>query len=90
MSFYHDQACGDHFGARKTATKVLQCGFYWPNLFRDAYEYYKSYVRCQQIGWMTKRDMMSINPILIVEIFDVWELTLWDRFQNLLEMSTFL
>ena len=71
LSFCHDQACGGHFGAKKTAAKVLQCGFYWPNLFRDAYEYCKSYVRCQQIGRMTKRDMMPMNPILIVEIFDV-------------------
>ena len=28
LSFCHDQACGGHFGAKKTAAKVLQCGFY--------------------------------------------------------------
>jgi len=29
ISFCHDHACGDHFSAKKTATKILQCGFYW-------------------------------------------------------------
>ena len=28
ISFYHEQACGGHFSAKKTATKILQCGFY--------------------------------------------------------------
>ena len=72
MSFCHDQAYGGHFGAKKTAAKVLQYGFYCHNLFRDAYEYCKSYVRFQQIGRMTKRNMMPMNPIIIIEIFDVW------------------
>ena len=36
LSFCHEQACGDHFRAKKIATKVLQCGFYWPTIFRDA------------------------------------------------------
>jgi len=41
LSFCHDQACGGHFGARKTAEKVVQCGFYWSSLFKDAYEFYE-------------------------------------------------
>jgi hypothetical protein len=28
ISFYHDHACGGHFSAKKTAAKILQCGFY--------------------------------------------------------------
>jgi hypothetical protein len=30
ISFCHDHACGGHFSAKKTATKILQCGFYCP------------------------------------------------------------
>jgi hypothetical protein len=37
ISFCHDHACGGHFSANKTTTKILQCGFYWPTLFRDAH-----------------------------------------------------
>ena len=28
LLFCHDQACGGYFSGRKTAAKVLQCGFY--------------------------------------------------------------
>ena len=33
LTFYHSEACGGHFSARKTADKILQAGFYWPTLF---------------------------------------------------------
>jgi len=66
------KACGGHFSGRKTAAKVLQCGFYWHTLFRDAFEYCKSFPRCQQLGIISKRDMMPLSPIIVVEVFDVW------------------
>ncbi|KAH9763009.1 hypothetical protein KPL70_001028 [Citrus sinensis] len=72
LSFCHEQACGGHFSAKKTATKVLQCGFYWPSIFRDAYTFCSSCDRCQRMGSITRRNMMPLNPILVVEIFDVW------------------
>jgi len=72
LSFYYDKAYGGHFSGRKTAAKVLQCRFYWPTLFKDAFEYCKSYTRCQQLGKISKRDMMPLSPVIMVEIFDVW------------------
>ncbi|KAH9722991.1 hypothetical protein KPL70_006933 [Citrus sinensis] len=72
ISFCHEQACGGHFSAKKTATKILQCGFYWPTLFHDAYIFCSLCDRCQRMGSISKRNMMPLNPILVVEIFDVW------------------
>ncbi|XP_026400169.1 uncharacterized protein LOC113296044, partial [Papaver somniferum] len=72
ISFCHDQACGGHFSAKKTAAKILQCGFYWPSLFKDCHDYCVSCERCQKLGSISRRNMMPLNPILIVEIFDVW------------------
>jgi len=72
ISFCHEQACGGHFSAKKTATKILQCGFYWPTLFHDAYVFCSLCDRCQCMGSISKRNMMPLNPILVVEIFDVW------------------
>jgi len=80
LSFYHDRASEGHFSDRKTAVRVLQCGFYWPTLFRDAFKYCKSRSRCQQLGRVSRRVMMPLNPIIVVEIFDVWVLTLYDHF----------
>ncbi|RVX20935.1 hypothetical protein CK203_002403 [Vitis vinifera] len=46
--------------------KVLQSGFCWPSLFKDAL------TMCKNI--------MPLNPILIIDLFDVWALTSWDLF----------
>ncbi|KAL5550284.1 hypothetical protein UlMin_000460 [Ulmus minor] len=35
----HSREVGGHFGATKTAAKVLQSGFHWPTLFKDAYNF---------------------------------------------------
>ena len=72
LTFCHTLACGGHFSGKKTAAKILQSGFYWPTLFKDAYKFCKSCDRCQAVGNMSRRDMMPLNPILVVEIFDVW------------------
>ena len=41
LSFCHSEACGGHFGPNKTARKVLDSGFYWPHIFRDAFAFCK-------------------------------------------------
>ncbi|KAL4385313.1 hypothetical protein GQ457_15G017800 [Hibiscus cannabinus] len=64
--------CGGHFGGARTAAKVLQSGFYWPTLFKDAYSYYKACDRCQRTGNISRRNEMPLQYILEVELFDVW------------------
>ena len=36
---YHNSSCGGHYGGDKTVVKVLQSGFFWPTLFKDAYQH---------------------------------------------------
>ena len=72
LTFCHSEAYGGYFSARKTADKILQAGFYWPTLFKDCFEFCKTCTRCQQLGRVTKRNMMPLTPILIIEIFDCW------------------
>ena len=82
LSFCHKLACRGHFGGRKTAEKVLQSGFYWPTLFKDAHEFYRTCDHCQQLGRVTRRNMMPLNPILVIEIFDVWGIDFMGPFPN--------
>ena len=70
LTFCHSEACGGHFSVRKTANKILQACFYWPTLFKDFFEFFKTFVQCQQLGGVTKRNMMPLTLILIIEIFD--------------------
>jgi len=82
LSFCHDQACRRHFSGRKIVAKVLQCGFYWPTLFKDAFEYYKSCTRFQQLRRISKRDMIPLNPIIVVEVFDAWGIDFMGPFSS--------
>ena len=74
LTFCHSEAYEGHFSARKTVDKILQVGFYWPTLFKDCFDFFKTYARCQQLGGVTKRNMRPLTPILIIEIFDYWGL----------------
>ena len=72
LTFCHSKACGGHFFAKKTVDKILQASFYWPTLFKDCFEFCRSCARCQQLGGVTRRNMMPLTPILIIEIFYCW------------------
>ncbi|RVW22904.1 Retrovirus-related Pol polyprotein from transposon 297 [Vitis vinifera] len=72
LSHCHESAYGGHFASKKTTMKVLQSGFSWPSLFKDAHTMCRSCDRCQRLGKLTRRNQMPMNPILIVDIFDVW------------------
>ncbi|RVW12639.1 Retrovirus-related Pol polyprotein from transposon opus [Vitis vinifera] len=44
LSHCHDSACGGHFASQKTAMKVIQSGFWWPSLFKDAHSMCKDVI----------------------------------------------
>lgn len=78
----HTLACGGHFGAKRTARKVLDSGFFWPSLQRDSYEFCKSCHRCQMTGNISRRDEMPQQPMRFCEIFDVWGMDFMGPFPN--------
>ena len=78
----HAYACGGHFSTQKTALKVLQSSFYWPTVFKDSHEVCKSCDKCQRLRKLTKRYMMTLNPILVVELFDVWGIDFMGPFSS--------
>ncbi|XP_073314740.1 uncharacterized protein [Primulina huaijiensis] len=74
LAHCHSGPTGGHFGASKTATKILQAGFYWPTLFKDAYTYVLNCNECQRVGNISRRQEMPLNNILVCELFDVWRI----------------
>ena len=72
IEFCHSEACGGHFFVRKTVAKILQCGFYWPTMFKDTYNFCKRYIECQKLGRITHRNMMLMSTTLEMEVFDCW------------------
>ena len=59
LTFCHTYACGGHFGSKRTAHKVLECGFFWPTLFHDAFKFCKTCEQCQRVGNLTHRHQIS-------------------------------
>ena len=72
IKFCHTEACGGRFSIKKTTTKILQCGFYWPTMFKDTYSFNKGCLECQKLGRVTRRNMMPMSPILEIKVFDCW------------------
>ena len=72
LNHCHTLPCGGHFGGQRTAAKVLQSGFYWPSLFKDAHQFVSTCDKCQRMGNISKKDEPPMHPILEVELFDLW------------------
>ena len=70
----HDREVGGHIGPMKMTAKVLQCGFCWPILFKDAHAFMKSCNACQRSKNISKKNEIPLNNILEVELSDVWEI----------------
>ncbi|GJY76765.1 reverse transcriptase domain-containing protein [Tanacetum coccineum] len=68
----HEGPTGGHHNANITAQKVFDAGFFWPTIYKDAYELIKSCDACQRQGKISQHDEMPKNAIQVCEIFDVW------------------
>ena len=75
--------CGGHYSSNKTARKILESGFYWPSMFKDAYDFIRSCYVCQRFGrGVGKRDELPQKSILFCEPFDVWGIDFMGSFPS--------
>nr|GEY81526.1 reverse transcriptase domain-containing protein [Tanacetum cinerariifolium] len=78
----HSGPTGGHYGANYTVKKVFDSGFYWPTIYKDAYELVKNCDSCQRQGKISQKDEMPQNAIQVCEIFDVWGIDFMGPFLN--------
>lgn len=88
LSQVHASVYGRHFGPTKTAAKELQCGFFWPTLFKDCHSFCRSCDKCQRTSNISAHYEMPLSNILEVEIFDVCGVVLWVLFHHLITIGT--
>ncbi|RDY12768.1 Retrovirus-related Pol polyprotein from transposon 17.6, partial [Mucuna pruriens] len=50
LQFCHSAPGGGHYGSSRTARKVLDCGLYWPSIFRETHQFVSTYESCQKAG----------------------------------------
>nr|GEW73809.1 reverse transcriptase domain-containing protein [Tanacetum cinerariifolium] len=54
-----------YYGANYTAKKVFDLGFYWPTIYKDAFELVKHCDSCQRQRKISRRDEMPQNSIQV-------------------------
>ncbi|CAN6583764.1 unnamed protein product [Malus baccata var. baccata] len=64
LAFCHSYACGGYFGTQRTAHKVLESGFYWPTLFKDARTFCITCDRCQRTGVKAKATRTNDSKVV--------------------------
>ena len=84
----HSEAYGGHLAGDITAHKVLQSGFYWPTLFKDARTFVLSCDESQRIGNIGKHQEIPMNYLLLNHLM-FGALTLWDLFLPLMGIHIF-
>ncbi|GKB68214.1 reverse transcriptase domain-containing protein, partial [Tanacetum coccineum] len=68
----HHRPTGGHYRPNVTAKKVLDSGFYWPTIIKEAHTLVRLYEACQKTGNISKSDEIPLNNIQVCEIFDIW------------------
>ncbi|XP_019465415.1 PREDICTED: uncharacterized protein K02A2.6-like [Lupinus angustifolius] len=68
----HSSPYGGHFNGERTIAKVLQSGFYWPVVFKDAQKFAQQCDNYQRSGGISKRNEMPLSRIQEIEVFDCW------------------
>jgi hypothetical protein len=50
MKEMHEGSSRRHFAIEITQRKILDVGYWWPTMYRDVHDYYRSCDACQRIG----------------------------------------
>ncbi|GJV53968.1 reverse transcriptase domain-containing protein [Tanacetum coccineum] len=76
--------------ANYTARKVFDTGFFWPTIYKDAFNLVKHCDACQRQGKISQRDEMPQMQYKFVNL-DLWGMiTSWVHFPSIGEISTVL
>nr|GEZ35790.1 reverse transcriptase domain-containing protein [Tanacetum cinerariifolium] len=67
----HSGSTRGHYGANYTAKKVFDSGFYWPTIYKDAFELVKQCDSCQHQGKISQRDEMPQNLSKVMSKYGV-------------------
>ncbi|GKV13892.1 hypothetical protein SLEP1_g24854 [Rubroshorea leprosula] len=82
----HEGVCGSHIRARTLAHKVLDQGYYWPNMQEDAKEYVQ---KCQFFAHLTHQPTEELTNLVAPWPFAQWGIDLLGPFVKVyhLEMN---
>jgi hypothetical protein len=53
--------------------KILDVGYWWPIMYRDVHDYYRSYDACQRTRGLAIQSLVKLVTSLSKELFMKWE-----------------
>jgi len=65
IKFCHSELCKGHFSLKNTSAKILQCGFYWPTMYKDTHALCKTCENYQKVGFIR---LVIIKHALVKEL----------------------
>ncbi|GJR54498.1 reverse transcriptase domain-containing protein [Tanacetum coccineum] len=68
----HHEATGGHYGPNTTVKRILDSGFCWSTIIKEAHTLVSLCEACQKFGNIAKRDEMPLNSIQVCKVFDIW------------------
>lgn len=69
----HEGVCGGHFSTKTVAHKILNVGYYWPQIFKDCHAYIRKCEACQKISRKLKYNgAIPLRPMHTEEPFQMW------------------
>ena len=68
----HEGICDNHLGGRALALKVLQQGFFWPTMWKDATTFVKKFNKCQSFTPIPQQPAEALK-----QIFSLWPFCVW-------------
>lgn len=69
---FHDGHSGGHFSPRTIAFKIMQVGYYWPNVFKDSHAYVRKCVKCALFAGKERLAALPLQPIKTKQPFVRW------------------
>jgi hypothetical protein len=71
---FHSSLCEGHHFWKTTAHKILQDGYYWPNLFPNVCREIKACIKCQRFSGKQQLKSLPLKPIVALAPFQQWGL----------------
>ena len=90
MREVHEEVCEDHSGSWSLVHKLIQAGYYWPTMQRDAQAYVKACDKCQRFNNLIRQLTEKLTPIITPWLFVQWGLDIMGPFLTAVKQLKFL
>ena len=90
MREVHERICGNHLGSRSLVHKLVQAGYYWPTMQKDAEAYVKICDKCQRFNNIIRQPTEELTLMTAPWPFTQWGLDIMGPFPTAVRQLKFL